>query len=101
MEQRRRFRIAGHWPLHLVPQGATRPIRRKFPEARKLHLKSGRQIASTASGRRPWTVLSVELARRISARRTLTRDESITPLPGRYDRSADRISCCQIGGGSA
>src|SRR6266536_2229107 len=55
MEPRRRFRIARNRPFHLVSEGTTRPVRRKFPEACKLRIKSRSEVTQIASGRGPCT----------------------------------------------
>src|SRR6266498_3395213 len=87
VERRRRFRIAGHRPFHLVPEGTARPFRRKFPQTRKLHLKARRQIANITLDERR-TAMSMELAGRISSSATHTGDESVTPVSSRYNRSS-------------
>src|SRR5262249_35659147 len=71
MEPRGRLRIAGHRSLHLVSKGPPRPVRRKFPKAGKLRIRSHREGTDIASGRRPWTAVSLELACRVS---TCTKD---------------------------
>src|SRR5438128_7780647 len=87
MEPRRRLRIAGHRPFHLVPEGTARSFRRKFPQTRKLHFRARRQIANiTLDARR--TAMSLEVPCRVSSSATHTGDESVTPVSYRYDRSS-------------
>src|SRR5207245_5539622 len=87
VEPRRRLRVAGHRPFHLVSEGTARPFRRKFPQTRKLHFKARHQIANITLDERR-TAMSMELACRVSSSETQTGDESVTPISCRYNRSS-------------
>ena len=77
MERRRRFRVARHRPLHLVPEGPPGTVRGKFSQARELYLKERREAASVAPGNRRKAV-PLELAYGISSGSTFNGNESIT-----------------------
>src|SRR5262245_56274795 len=87
VERRRRFRVTGHRPLHLVPEGPPGTVRGKFSPTRELYLKARRETANVAPGN--WRkAVPLELACGVCSSPTLLRDESITPVPRRYDRSS-------------
>src|SRR5438093_6899124 len=95
MEPRRRLRIAGHRPFHLVSEGTARSFRRKFPQTRKLHFKARRQIANITLDERR-TAMSLEFACRVSSSATNTGDGSVTPVYCRYDRFSGCINYCEV-----
>src|ERR1700756_1651151 len=91
LERRRRFCVTWHRPFHLVPKGPPGTIRGKFSQARELYLQARREITNFALGNRRKAV-SLALARGVSSSSTFQGNESITPVPCRYDRSPGRIS---------
>src|SRR5436853_3688377 len=98
MECGRKFRLARHRPLYLVPERRARSVRGKLSEIRGFR-GSAQRKASRGLARQRW--MSMEFARRIQSSEPDAADERAATFPRGDGESSGGISRATFAAGAA